>query len=205
MRVTGIAKTVQVDVCDGHFVPSFTWPYKKQDDSFEMIIREQDGLPGWNKLDYEFDLMVNNPADIVDEWVLAGATRIVLHVEAKGDIMAAVEKLVGRVDVGLALNIETPVEVLKPFIDKIQFVQCMGIDHVGFQGQEFDEQVYDKIEALKSAYPDMPVSVDGGVSLENAEQLIEAGADKLIVGSAIFNEENAGDAYRAFRSIKVLE
>lgn len=191
--VKGLVKTVQVDICDGHFVPSFTWPYKKSDNNFELIIRENEGLPFWDEVDYEFDLMVNNPEKIVDEWVATGATRIIIHAESKGNIAEAISKLSGRVEIGLALNIETPVSVIEPFRDLIQFVQIMGIDHIGFQGQGFDKKAVGKVKEVHLKYPVLPISVDGGVSPDNAEELIAAGATRLVIGSVIWHSDNIAE------------
>jgi len=204
--IRGAAKTVQIDICDGHFVPNFTWPYKKKDNTFEQMIREDVGLPAWESLDYEFDLMVDYPEKVVDDWVAIGATRVIIHIEAKGNVAEAVDKLVGRIDVGLALNIDTPIDSLKPFADKIkegaiQFIQLMGIDNVGFQHQAFDAKVIERVKAVREAFPDLPISVDGGVSLDNATNLIDAGADRLIVGSAIFAAENPLSAIAEFQAL----
>jgi ribulose-phosphate 3-epimerase len=199
--IRGFAKTVQIDVCDGQFVPNATWPYRKEDDTFKKILSEAEGLPGWQDLNFEIDMMVNKPEDHVDEWVSAGATRIIIHVEARGDVAAAVESLQGRAEIGLALNIETPLSALEPFKDKIQFVQCMGIDHIGFQGQGFDTKVIDKVKEVKAVFPALLVSVDGGVSLETAPLLIEAGVNRLVVGSAIFNSDNAIDALQQLKRL----
>ncbi len=198
--IQGLVKFVQVDICDGKFVPNATWPYREHDDSFEMIIREQQGLPGWEKLDYEFDLMISNPKDVVDDWVKAGATRIIIHAES-GGVAETIKKLENRVEIGLALNIETPISTIEPFKEIIRFVQCMGIRRVGFQGQAFDNEVISKIKEIKSKYPNLSVSVDGGVSLRNALQLIDAGADRLVVGSAIFESENVVDTIRQFHDL----
>jgi len=187
--IQGMVKSAQIDICDGKFAPNATWPYKKRDDTFEMMIREERGLPGWEGLDYEFDLMVSDPAEIVDDWVTVGATRIIIHAESNG-IAEALGRLKDRVEIGLALNIETNINIIEPFKDAIKFVQCMGIRNVGFQGQIFDEAVIAKIREVKCKYPELLISVDGGVSLENAKQLIDAGADRLVVGSAIFDSEN---------------
>jgi ribulose-phosphate 3-epimerase len=197
---------IQVDICDGQFTPSATWPYRKTDNNFEMIVREDQAMPSWETLDYEFDLMVNNPEEVVDDWVSAGATRIVLHLESKGDVREAIRKLIGRVEIGIALNIDTPVEEIRNLRlelgdDAIQFVQLMGIDHIGFQGQQFDVQIIDKIHDIKEMYPDMLISIDGGVSLETAPSLIDAGADRLIVGSAIINSENPLGALEEFQNM----
>jgi ribulose-phosphate 3-epimerase len=199
--VQGLVKTVQIDVCDGQFTPQATWPYAKRDDSFEKILKEEEGFPGWEKLNFEIDLMANNPEALVDEWVMAGALRIIIHVEARGDIAAAIEKLKDRVQIGLALNLDTSLEAIEPYRDSIQVIQLMGIKHIGFQGEAFQERVIDKVRAVRAAYPQLLVSVDGGVSLESAEALITAGADRLIVGSAIFGSDNFVDAIANFKEV----
>lgn len=204
--IKGAAKTVQVDICDGHFVPNFTWPYKKKDNTFEQMIREDMGLPAWESLDYEFDLMVDHPEKVVDDWVAIGATRVIIHVEAKGNIAEAVDKLAGRIDVGLALNMDTPIGSLKPFADRIKagairFIQLMGIDNVGFQHQAFDDKVIERVKTVKESFPSLSISVDGGVSLDNASSLIDAGADRLVVGSAIFSAENPLSAIAKFQAL----
>ena len=204
--IKDFVKTVQIDVCDGQFTPQPSWPYRKQDDSFEKIIHEEEGLPGWEKLNFEIDLMVNRPEEVVDEWVQAGATGIILHVEATGDMKKAIEMLKGRVEVGLALNVDTPTASIQDTRFMIQegavtSIQLMGIDHIGFQHQPFDVKVVDKIKEVRVVYPDIHISIDGGVSLETAPRLIEAGADRLVVGSAIFGADNYLDALLSFKKM----
>jgi ribulose-phosphate 3-epimerase len=199
--VRDAVKTVQIDVCDGQFTPQPTWPYRKHDDSFDKIISEDQGLPGWDTLNFEIDLMANKPEERVEDWVSAGAIRIIIHAEARGDVAGAIQKLVDRVEISLALNIETPISVIEPFKNKIQSVQLMGIDHIGFQGQEFDAKVVEKIKEVRLAYPDMVISIDGGVSLENGKRLIDAGANRLVVGSGIFNSDNFLEAIANFKAL----
>lgn len=199
--IKDFVKTVQIDVCDGQFVPSATWPYRKEDDSFHKIVTEEDGLPGWEKLNFEIDLMANRPEEVVEEWVSAGATRIIIHIEARGNIEGAIDQLKDRIEVSLALNIDTPISVIEPFKDKIQGIQLMGIDTIGFQHQPFDAKVIDKIKELRAAHPEMLISVDGGVSLENGSALLEAGANRLVVGSAIFEADNYVDAVTEFKKL----
>ncbi len=198
--IKDFVKTVQIDVCDGQFTPQPSWPYRKHDDSFERIITEEDGLPGWQKLNFEIDLMANRPEEVVENWVQAGATRIIIHAEAKGDVRKAIEILKGRVEVGLAFNIETPVKDIPE--GAVTFIQLMGIDTVGFQHQPFDTKVIDKIREVRAAYPGMIISVDGGVSLDNAKQLVDAGATRLVVGSAIFNADNYLEAIQRFKAVR---
>ncbi len=199
--VKGAVKTVQIDVCDGQFAPNPTWPYRKHDDSFEKILHEQEGLPGWQDLDFEIDLMCNRPEGYVDEWVSAGATRVIIHAEATGDVTRAIGILEGRVEVGLALGIDTPLDAIAAHREHIQFIQLMGIDTVGFQHQPFDEKVLGRIKEARIMYPGLPISVDGGVSLETAPELIAAGADRLVVGSAIFAADNPYEAIERFKEL----
>jgi len=199
--VKDFVKTIQIDVCDGQFTSSPSWPYAKEDDNFGKILLEEEGLPGWEKLNFEIDLMANKPEERVDDWVLAGATRVIIHAESKGDVAKAIASLKDRVEVGLALNLDTPLDVIEKYKNDINSIQLMGIMHVGFQGQEFDERVIERVEEVKKLYPDMSVSVDGGVSLETAELLIDAGVDRLIVGSAIFNSDNFVEAIANFKKL----
>ncbi|MFA6601831.1 MAG: hypothetical protein WCT02_03140 [Candidatus Paceibacterota bacterium] len=208
LLISSLVKSIQIDVCDGQFTPSPSWPYKKSDETFRKLISEEMGLPSWESLNFEIDLMVNKPGQVVDEWISAGANRIIIHVESglketerPALIADAVTKLMGRAEIGLALNVETDIETISPYKDQIQFVQCMGIDRIGFQGQTFDNKVIDKIKKIKAAFPDLIVSVDGGVSLDNAEALIDAGASRLVIGSAIFESDNPIEAVQRFKKI----
>lgn len=200
--IKGLAPLVQVDICDGKFVASTTWPYKKRDENFEAIIHEDRGMPLWEDINYEFDLMIQDPTeDDVRKWLSAGAERIVLHVESSPDLTGVIGVLSGLVEIGLALNIQTPLDVIEKYKDKISFVQFMGIRKVGFQGQAFDDRVLEKIKKAKELYPDLIVQVDGGVSLATAPMLKEAGADRLVAGSVLFNSDNIVDTYRELARI----
>jgi ribulose-phosphate 3-epimerase len=200
-EIVGALPLVQIDICDGQFTPNPSWPYRKRDDNFEAIVREDRGMPAWEELEYEFDLMTNRPEEIVGNFVSAGAARIVIHAEAKGDIAKAIELLDGKVEIGLALNIETPLEAIEPFKEKIQYIQLMGIDRVGFQAQTFDDKVIARIKEAKEIYPYLAISIDGGVNLETAPLLQDAGADRLVIGSAIFEAENPLEAIEEFKNI----
>ena len=200
--INGLAKTVQIDVCDGQFTSEPSWPYRKRDDDFEKLIHEQEGFPGWEDEDFEIDLMANRPEELVEDWVRAGASRIVIHIEAKGDVKKALVILGGRVEIGLALSEGTSLDAIEPYCEHINFIQLMGIDQIGFQGQAFDEKVIGRIKEAKLKYPTLPISIDGGVSLDNARELIAAGADRLVVGSAIFDSDNPTEALERFTQVR---
>jgi ribulose-phosphate 3-epimerase len=212
-QISGLAPIVQIDVCDGKFVPSKSWPYVKGGmDEFAAIKAEEDGFPFWDSLDFEVDLMVRNPEEVVDDWVMAGAKRLVLHIESAPNILETIEKMRGEygtakdeafgLEIGVALDIKTPNSETYEILDMIDqdgdsiidFVQFMGIDNVGFQGQEFNDQVLEKISDLRDMYPNIQISVDGGVNFDNASDLISAGATRLISGSVIFESGDIAEA-----------
>ncbi|MDB5259283.1 MAG: ribulose-phosphate 3-epimerase, ribulose-phosphate 3-epimerase [Candidatus Taylorbacteria bacterium] len=203
--VRGFAPVVQVDICDGRFVSSFSWPYKKHDTNFEEILREDRGMPAWEDVDYEIDLMVTNPEDDIARWVAAGAARVVIHIESTKHFDKVLENATELVEIGIAVSIDTPMaavdELISTYGNRIRFIQCMGIDRIGFQGQTFDPKVLDKIREVRAKYPEMIISVDGGVNHDSALLLKEAGANRLIIGSSIFNEENIPEAIHTFQNI----
>ena len=94
------------------------------------------------------------------------------------------------VELGVAINIETPEKNIAPFIKNIDVIQCMGIAKIGYQGNPFDDRVLAKIKDLQGKYPRTAISVDGGVNLDTAPKLISAGATRLVAGSAIFKSKN---------------
>lgn len=200
--IVGLSPLVQIDICDGKFVPSITWPYWKQDENFESILREERGMPEWEQINYEFDLMIDNPTvDDARKWLSAGAERIVLHHESSKDLTPVLDVLKGLVEVGIAVSQTSNIADLNRYLDKIQFVQVMGIRKAGFQGQKFEPNTIDKVKEVKTAFPELKVQVDGGVTLETAPLLKHAGVDRLVVGSAIFHSENIVDTYADFQAI----
>ncbi len=207
--VRGVVPVVQIDICDGIFVPSKTWPFETTlDEHFHKILNEEEGIPFWEDIDFELDLMVSDAVENFDVYAKLGAKRMVFHIEAVGDLkefkdfIEAIDVYVREtVEIGIAINIETPVKQIFPLVNDVDFVQCMGVDKIGFQGQEFDIKVIENIKKLKDEFPDLIISVDGGVNLRTATLLKEAGASRLIVGSAIFNTEDIIGAVEDFKNI----
>ncbi len=213
-RIVGISPLVQIDVVDGVFAQPKTWPYDPQGtEDFSRIIREEEGLPYWEDVSFEVDLMVQNPKEIIHQWVAAGVSRVVVHVEScknPEEMFSLVSDFkqnfslnesVLNIEIGVALSIGTDVNLYTKSIEKADFVQCMGIRTIGTQGNPFDPAVLEVIKAIKTLFPEKVVSVDGGVSLENAPSLIEAGAGRLVVGSAIFRSEDIPATIESFESL----
>lgn len=200
-KVASAVSLIQMDVMDGKFVQSRSWPYKKADDSFEMILKEDLGLPFWDTVDYEVDMMVADPEKEFETWVSAGASRIIIHIESIPDPRPLIEKYQGTVGIGLAIGTETSLDKIIPYVQMVDFVQFMGIKKIGYQGETFDECVLERITRLKDAYPELIISVDGGVTLDNAQMILKAGAERLVSGSAIFESVNVIETIEQFRNL----
>ncbi len=125
----------------------------------------------WTPIDRDFEahLMVEEPEKIIERWVSRGAKRIIAHkfINTRG------------AEFGLAFEMKDPIENA----EKVDFVHLMSIDEIGEQGHAFDLKVFDRIREVRERFPKVKISVDGGISAENYQELIEAGADRLIVGS----------------------
>ena len=122
----GVVPMVQLDIMDGKFVPARTWPYPR-DEHFEKINIEEEGMPRWEEIDFEVDLMIENPELAVPKWVSAGASRVIVHVESMSDFEAIRNAVpVGLIELGLAINTTTPLSTIEPYLERIDFVQCMA-------------------------------------------------------------------------------
>lgn len=216
--VNGIVPTVQIDVCDGRFVPSKCWPYIGDDGEFEKIMNEEDGFPFWESLDFEADLMVAAPEFVAENWIRAGAKRIIIHLESSKGVFQLIKDLrnkygyVGEsavdIEIGVSINVDTSNLDLDPyFIPNLagrtlaDFVQFMGIKKIGYQGQPFDRNVLEKINDFKTKYPEATIAVDGGVNFEDAQDIVEAGANKLVSGSALYGSDDIKGAIEEMKSI----
>lgn len=196
--VQQVASFVQVDVVDGAFAPKKTWPYVGGDE-FEKMVAQDEGLPYWEDFDFQFDLMVAHPKEEALRFVQAGAAGVVVHaasLDAAGALQV-LQEYRGGVAVGVALLPTAMVGDLEAFAGLYDFVQVMGITQVGAQGHPFDERALALVAALHAQYPELLIQVDGGVSLANMQALMQAGATRLVVGSAIFGSDNPAAAYSA--------
>jgi len=206
--VRGAARAVQIDVVDGVYAPNRTWPYgsASQQAEFARIAAQEEGLPQWQDFDFEIDLMASHPEKTVLEWVEAGASRVIIHIHSEG-ALEAVQKLQERrggelgVAVGIALMCTDSVETLVPFEGLYDFVQVMGIEKVGFQGQSFDPRALDLLRALRKAYPELQLQIDGGVGRDHLRECAEAGATRIAQGSTIFSSE---DPVRTIRDLRAI-
>lgn len=204
--IAGHAPLAHIDVCDGTLAPESTWPYTGPSEEWQRILHEEQGFPYWEEMNFEAHLMVADPEAIYGDWIRAGAERVIVHYEAFRDDAAVSSFLTGvaehfagdnghlKVEVGLALDLDTPIAKILDHVLESDFIHLMSIPRIGSQGESFDEAVFDKIRELRSSYPETIIAVDGGVSLENARALVEAGVERLCVGSAIWQAEDPLEA-----------
>jgi len=137
-----------------------------------------------------------------------GPKRIIFHLGAQKSVKDFEHFLEGldmytrdNVEIGLAFIPSNDLKVILRLAEKVDFLQCMGIEKIGFQGESFDRRVIDNIKYLKNNLPGVVVSLDGGVNLENIEELLEAGADRLTVGSGIWKSPDPIGALQNFQSL----
>lgn len=207
----GRVKTVQIDICDGIFVKNQTWPFATGgfgDFDFIKILNEEEGLPFWTDFDFELDMMVIDAVENFEIYMKLGPKRMIFHLGAQKDLKEFEHFLDGldmytrdNVEIGLAFKPSDDLSIISKLSSKVDFLQCMGIDEIGFQGQEFDKNVVENIKYLKEELPGVVISVDGGVNLENAPVLVDVGVDRLTVGSAIWKSSDPIGALENFQNL----
>ncbi|MBT2681310.1 ribulose-phosphate 3-epimerase [Bacillus sp. ISL-35] len=188
----GGADYIHVDVMDGHFVPNIT---------IGPLIVE--AIRPVTKLPLDVHLMIENPDQYIEAFARAGADYITVHVEACRHLHRTIQLIKSTgVKAGVVLNPATPAESLKYIIEDVDMVLLMSVNP-GFGGQKFISSVLPKIREVKeladSLNPDLEIEVDGGVNEETAKLVIEAGANVLVAGSAIFNKEDREAAIAGLR------
>ncbi len=203
---------VQLDICDGIYTKKPTWPYSGEngEEDIIQIVEGEDGLPYWQDISYEIDLMVRDASKNFALFTSLGAGRITFHLDSElgeeesdfADFISGIDRdTKENIKIGLAILPNTEITRLERFMSNIDYVQCMGIDEVGSQGIPFDTKTIDKVRELRQKYPDLEIQVDGGINTENAKLLKEAGADRIIVGSAIWKSQNIIETIRNFENI----
>jgi ribulose-phosphate 3-epimerase len=215
-RLTSLSsiEAVQIDVVDGHFAAPATWPYVELNEFAEMVT-EGTMLPLYERFRYDIDLMVNDPAPTLGVWISLGASRLTIHAESTTNlqkILADLKQTYGRepglteklLSIGLAIQIETDLALLQPYLKDIEYVQFMGIARIGVQGQPFDARVLSKISEFRNKNPNILIQVDGGVSLDSAPLLLKAGVDRLIIGSALFKASDIEAEIKKFEQLDTV-
>ena len=190
------ADMVHVDVMDGHFVPNLTIgpPVIK-------ALKKNSSIP------FDVHLMISPVHKYIEAFANAGADIITIHPEATEDLQNSIDKIKElKKKVGISLNPETKIDVVKKFLDQIDLILIMSVNP-GFGGQKFMPEVLKKIRDLvdirKKEEINFDIEIDGGINFENSKLAIEAGANILVSGTTIFksNDGNIKKNIDLLRSI----
>ncbi len=195
-KVSGFAKLVQIDISDGKFTPFKTWPFNGQDaDYFAKLKTEEEGLPMWEEIDYEFHLMIQDPEEYVEGFIHAGANSIIVQVEAVKDLQKILDLCrQNEVSLGVAIKPKTDLDKITTIADQIDFIQVMGSDLLGKHGEPLDDRAVEKVKQLQELYPDKTIAIDIGVNMETRDLLVNSGVDKIVSGSFILNSDDPEEA-----------
>jgi ribulose-phosphate 3-epimerase len=185
------ARMIHFDVMDGHFVPNLTvGPAVLK--SLAPVVHEREGY-------ISVHLMIEQPEKYVEDFVRAGADTVSFHVETRGHhgrTLATIRRL--GAGVGLAMNPGTGLEHIRELLPLLDFVLVMTVNP-GFGGQAFIASALQKVPRLREELgPEPAIEVDGGIDLDTISQVVAAGANWLVAGSAVFG---AGDPAAAVRGL----
>jgi len=188
------ADAIHIDVMDAHFAPPITFG--------PVVVASLRPVTG---LRLHGHLMVDVPEGQFDELAQAGMDIVSFHVEAVADAAPVIRKARGAgMGVGMTVSPETPVEEVYPYLEDLDDVMVMSV-HPGWAGQRFIPEALPKLEAVRGELdrrglsPD--VQIDGGVKLDNAKRCVEAGANVLVVASAIYHADDVVGAAREMKAI----
>lgn len=188
------AQYLHFDVMDGLFVPSI---------SFGMPVLKS--IKSCTKQVMDAHLMINEPIRYVEAFKEAGADLITIHLEACEDVDATLNKIKEcGLKAGISICPDTPVSALEPYMDKVDMVLIMSV-HPGFGGQKFIENSLEKIRETRALANekglDLDIQADGGIYLTNVREVLDAGANIIVAGSAVFKGGNGAENTRQFMEI----
>ncbi len=190
------ADILHFDVMDGHFVPNLTLgPQAARD------IRKR------TSLFIDCHLMLDNPDDFIEKFAEAGTNNITFHVEVVKDVRKTIRQVrEAGANCGISLKPDTSIETVFPYLPEIDMLLIMSV-YPGFGGQDFMPESIDRIraareEASKLKIP-LDIEVDGGINLETAPLVIEAGANVLVAGTSIYGSSDIAGAIRKLRTGQV--
>lgn len=189
------ADLVHCDVMDGLFVPNITFGPKMIKD-----IRKKTGMP------LDVHLMIVNPERYIKEFAQAGADYITIHYEATEKVRETLENIRSfNVKSGLVINPDTDVSVIEKYLPYCDMILIMSV-YPGFGGQKYIESSTEKLRKAKAMIVksglDVRLEIDGGITAQNVSEVVFAGADTVVAGSAVFNSDDTVAAIRALRVSK---
>jgi ribulose-phosphate 3-epimerase len=199
-QIDGLAPLIQIDIADGG----------KVDDQTCLDLGEI--LKIETKSQLEIHLMVENPLaylkvlEALPKELRKNVIKVSTQIEMKdcplkklGDWLSECKKL--GLEKGLSLDPETPIKIIRPYINQLDFIQLLAVTP-GKQGGIFKPEIIKKIKEAKQAFQNLPLQVDGGIKENNLATVLQAGADNVVIGSAILEENSPKEAYKNFEKIE---
>ena len=182
---------VHIDIADGGFTSGYaTW---RNSEDLKSFRRDR-------HLKIEAHLMLTEPELALESWLDAGVNRIIVHLETVEAIDTVVNICESHaVEVWLAITPQTPAEKAFPYLGIVKGCQVLAVSP-GLPGQAMEPGTLEKIRAIRTAFPELPIEVDGGVTVATITQYEAAGATQVVAGSAIFTADDPAAAYRALTS-----
>ena len=187
------ANRLHIDVMDGHFVPNLTFG--------PFIIKQ---LRKITDIHFETHLMIKDPHKYLQDYIDAGSDTLIFHYEASTDIDRDIKIIKdNNVLAGIAINPDTDPDVLKPYINNIDYILIMSV-HPGFGGQSFIQDTLDSMRKLSELRKNREflIGVDGGVNLKTINAVYNTGVDITIVGSGLYKAPNIKERFDELMTIK---
>ncbi|MCA9396953.1 MAG: ribulose-phosphate 3-epimerase [Candidatus Omnitrophica bacterium] len=185
----GNCDMLHLDVMDGHFVPNITIG--------PLVV---DAVRKVTQLSLDTHLMIDAPEKYIKEFAEAGSNHITVHYEAcphnLSQVLAEIRSF--GCTAGVSIKPGTSENVLMPFLDEIDMILIMSVEP-GFGGQKFMPEVLNKIRNLRSVYS-KDIEIDGGINTQTAAEAVEAGANVLVAGTAIFKSDNPAETVRQLKN-----
>lgn len=183
------AQWLHIDVMDGHFVPNIT---------FAMPVIKS--IRKYTDMFLDVHLMIESPEKYIDAFIDSGADGVTFHIEATDKPEECIDMIRGRrKQVGISVKPDTPVSAIEEYLDKVDMVLVMTVEP-GYGGQEYLERVNGKIEYIRERMgKDFKIQVDGGINAENIDKALSVGANVIVAGTAVFNDDIAGSVRSLMR------
>lgn len=193
-KVLGFSHEFHLDVVDGQFVPTISWPYEPAGEP--MSVKSYT-----DHFTLEVDLMVAAPIVAAKAWIAAGADMVVFHVESI-DLPSFIDfSCHTNISIGVSMHGDTDWDTFLSYVPYADYIQLMGIKTIGAQAQPFDGRVIERIGLLKTKFPNVPITVDGSVNQDTIVKLKKAGADRFVVGSAITKQPDPRAAHQHLQTL----
>lgn len=195
-KILGLAKKIQIDIVDGQYAPVKTWPFiEKNSDDLLRLARGDDKFPYIDNFIIEIDMLVFHPVEYLSDFISLGAKSFVIHIDSTDHVQECIDTVKNSGgNVGLGIKPAIDVDMLQPFLPKVDFVQFMGSDNVGHSGTDLDNSVVNKIKYFHDKHPAVSIQIDIGVNEETIPKLKDAGVSSFVSGSFIFNAPDAKEA-----------